>query len=93
MRNKYTFCFDDTQPTWKNAVELSKRSGQVCYAEVEGVGVLDIVAATFDDGFTANVFVYELMGINCDNPILVNKPWQFAKASVYCEYDEEYCYE
>ena len=60
---KCIFRYDDKEPAWCGHTRYKEHSGKACIAFFCGndqLGPLDAVRVEFEDGFTANVYNYEL---------------------------------
>lgn len=64
ITKKCTFHYDDKEPAFAGGhVRYKEHDGKPCiafFSRNEHLGPLDIVRVEFEDGFTANVYNYEL---------------------------------
>lgn len=67
ITKKCIFHYDATKAAWCGHTRYLNHDGQVCIAyicEGEQLTDFDMVHIKFEDGFTANVYPYELEEIN-----------------------------
>ena len=62
----FIFHYDTSQPCWSNHTKLLEHNHMRCSAlfivdeDDDDADILESVPITFEDGFTANAYVYEL---------------------------------
>lgn len=64
---KYIFHYDTSKAAWCGHTKYLNHDSKECVAFIcddEPLGVLDLVHVKFEDGFTANVYTYELEEIS-----------------------------
>lgn len=67
ITKKYIFHYDKTKAAWSGHSRYLKHDGKECTAFVyddEQLNDYDMVHIKFEDGFTANVYPYELEEIS-----------------------------